>query len=1249
MIPILYERGTTDFDNNGIGLLKDIISCDCTEERNGISEVTFKYPVTGSWYGSIVEGCVIKVKPNETSALQLYRIYKSGKPLNGVVTFNAQHISYDLSGIPIPPFEVGGVNAQQALTAAFQASLLPHNFTAWSDITTLNATKIAEPCSLRKLLGGQRGSILDVWGGEYEFDNFAVKLHAHRGADNGVTLRYGKNITDAKQERNIADCYTHFYPYAINSSEEGDSEIVELPEKLLVLVDPENVGHQKALTMDMSEYFDEDEEITVTKLRSYANRYIQSVNLGSPKINIKIAFEQLWNSPEYSEFADFERVSLCDTVTVIFEELGINSKAKIIKTEYDVLSERYTKITIGDAKSNLSDRMVSIARDISDEELRAILSETRLSSKIVQTEAMIETEVTTARAAESVLSTRIQQTADSIVSTVTAAIADISIGGGNLLQDTEAPSLTAQYAENDRYFSGNTTAITPTYISITDPPAAPIKYGARFVCTAEAGNQMRLLVWYDGGGTVPLINGNQYTFSCYARRTSGEQVRLMYRYGRNSYQDVSYREIATTWTRYSWQFTYNAAQVGDTDYKGSRIYIGLVATYVGTVEICGCQLESGNMVTAYYPSSLDTAARISIAESRITQTADDITAEVTRATNAENSLSSSLSLQAGRVDLLVQGSGSSASIRASAIADAINQSSVTINADRIDLQGYVTMTDLSTGGRTSINGANIQTGTVTATQIAAGAITASKLNITLGGRNYILAVAAKYRAINTSNCTYTYNPDNNGEYKIVGGSQGYNQQIWHNSYSVPDELKGAQVIFHADTIDATGANSAPIIFLNVFNSGGTTVYDATLTKSQKTVKFTMPSTADKMRVALRVRNGSPFISGETLTVRGLKLEMGDVETDWTPAPEDGVEYGLAAGTTTINGGCITTGQVNANVIDVSGVITAGRANIETIVTNKVTASYINALNIAADSITVTDSSNNEVFAASASGKVVRLGGFTASQRSLTSGTLGNTQFVGIYSSFSGSTTIAGTSSSNWRIIAGNKFGVTREGYVYASQMTLSGDSVMLLGEGTTANPYIYLGNVNDSHTSNERVIRVYTSSGNTTFSVTSRGVVVIDNTLTVNNNVMVGGTLLRPTTNNYTNLGADGYRWKQLYAISGTINTSDERTKTEIESIREVYSDIFDELEPIQYRRIGGDRIHLGLGARAVEQAILKHGLTSLEMGALCYGDVEEDGEIKRVYGLRYEEFIPLCIMEIQKLKAEVKKQREFIKAMEGD
>lgn len=353
MIPVLFAPGETAFESDGLGLLPDCLSCEVTEERNGIFEASIQYPTTGRHYADIENGSVVKLLPNDTSGPQLFRIYKISAPINQVVTLSLEHISYELGDTPVIRFQASG-NAGTALTTLLRAAVVPHRFTAWSDITSSNSTEIKEPCSVRACLGGKEGSILDVWGGEYEWDNFEVKLHAHRGQQTEVVLEYGKNITDLVQEKNIGEMVTAILPYA-KQTVDGAEVYTILPERYIEATTADKFPRLRVGVRDFTSDFSQGEEITVAALRQKTQAYIKYANVGVPSVNIKVAFEPLWQTEGNEALRPLQKVGLGDTLTVRFPALGVDATAKVIKTIYDPLAEKYTSIDLGDAKSNLAD------------------------------------------------------------------------------------------------------------------------------------------------------------------------------------------------------------------------------------------------------------------------------------------------------------------------------------------------------------------------------------------------------------------------------------------------------------------------------------------------------------------------------------------------------------------------------------------------------------------------------------------------------------------------------------------------------------------------------------------------------------------------------------------------------------------------------------------------------------------------------------------------------------------------------
>lgn len=375
MIPILYAKGETVFTNNGIGFLSDAIKCEVTEERNGAFTLVLDYPMNGALYSNITHSAIIKALPNDSDTAQLFRIYKISKPLKGIITVNAEHISYDLAYLPLPGLQLTATNANTAMTALLSACPIAHSFTAYSDIASNKNVSILTPRNLRAGIAGETGSMLDTFGGELKFNNFAVNLYASRGTNNGVVIEYGKNLKDLKQEQNIASTYTHVFPYAKKTTQtvnadgevtETSDEIIMLTERVLSIANAEALGHTKVCNVDLTSNFADDETINETNLRSHANDYIASASLGTPAVNLTVSFVQLWQSAEYKTLELLEKVKLCDTVTVRFAALGVSASAKVIKTVFDVLLEKYKKIELGSVKTGLADRIVSQSADIAE-------------------------------------------------------------------------------------------------------------------------------------------------------------------------------------------------------------------------------------------------------------------------------------------------------------------------------------------------------------------------------------------------------------------------------------------------------------------------------------------------------------------------------------------------------------------------------------------------------------------------------------------------------------------------------------------------------------------------------------------------------------------------------------------------------------------------------------------------------------------------------------------------------------------
>ena len=187
MIPIIYEENETKFNHNGIGRLAEAVSFLVTEERNGIYEAEFKYPVTGVHYDDLIEGRIIYAIHDDTKTPQPFRLYAKTAPISGICTFYCHHISYDLGNILLKQFSA--TSCSQALSLMKTQTVTYNPFTFWTN-KSMNATFTNRtPLSVKAMLGGTQGSILDVYGpGEYEWDKWAVKFYSSRG--DGAAERY---------------------------------------------------------------------------------------------------------------------------------------------------------------------------------------------------------------------------------------------------------------------------------------------------------------------------------------------------------------------------------------------------------------------------------------------------------------------------------------------------------------------------------------------------------------------------------------------------------------------------------------------------------------------------------------------------------------------------------------------------------------------------------------------------------------------------------------------------------------------------------------------------------------------------------------------------------------------------------------------------------------------------------------------------------------------------------------------------
>ena len=351
MIPVLLSEtkplSELLTDKTCLARLRDCISCVVDEERNGPYTCTFRLPITFPGANFIHTEGIVRVKPNDVDDKQLFRIKKITKSIDGMMLeVYCEHITYDLNKTSVLPFTATGETAAMAGIKSHMSGGADFSITGDVVGSTTDTAKftVSVPQSARSLFAGQSGSLLDVYGGEWYFNNLTCKL-TKRGQDRGVTIRYGKNLTSLQQEENIANMYSKVVPYVTRQ----DKDPV-----IGTTISLNDSKPEKYLNLDLTSEFENTDDVTADQVNSHAQSYVKRNDLASPSVSLEVEFADL----TAEERTTLSQVALCDTVHVYFPSLGVTASAKCVSYEYDVLNERYTKIELGNAHSDMASTMV---------------------------------------------------------------------------------------------------------------------------------------------------------------------------------------------------------------------------------------------------------------------------------------------------------------------------------------------------------------------------------------------------------------------------------------------------------------------------------------------------------------------------------------------------------------------------------------------------------------------------------------------------------------------------------------------------------------------------------------------------------------------------------------------------------------------------------------------------------------------------------------------------------------------------
>ena len=374
MRPILFNKNEQSFDTYGLGEL-NVTKGNVTRERNGNYTLYAEIPVNDPMVAILEKEMKLKADAGLRTKNQTFEISRIVKDSSNIVKIYGQHISHKLEYMVLRNATVFNGSAFSALSIWRGALIGDLRFDVWSDIQTTGkgVFDISKMENARQALGGVEGSILDIYGGEYEFDNMTVRLHKQLGRTAPTVLEYGRNILSAELDETIESAYTSVLPFATYTPDkpEGDTSDNQ-PDPITVTI-PENYvdskyknlyAHRRIKVVDFSSEFSTDGKKknlpTPDKLRKMANDYMVRNEIGKPKINIKIEYADLARTLDYADNGWIEEVELCDIVPIYYPQIGLTDETlKVSTITYDFVNERNESVEYGDIGTNVRSTMQS--------------------------------------------------------------------------------------------------------------------------------------------------------------------------------------------------------------------------------------------------------------------------------------------------------------------------------------------------------------------------------------------------------------------------------------------------------------------------------------------------------------------------------------------------------------------------------------------------------------------------------------------------------------------------------------------------------------------------------------------------------------------------------------------------------------------------------------------------------------------------------------------------------------------------
>lgn len=353
MIPYLREWSDRKTHTNGICRLTDCIEATVTEIRNGEYTCQFVYPIGGAGYDQIQLGRQISCTHDASGDLQPFTIYRREANLDGTETFYAQHLSYELNYVVQKPFTANGAAGVFEYLDTHRTSAdrtggrdwdtvppsSPYRFS--TDVVSAVVYTLNQPTPMRTMMGGMQASVLDIYGGELEWDRYNVILHADRGKDGGAVIRYGGNLTGAQDSKDTSAAYGTVVPFWVDKSTGVVTNYSAYSKG-----NTDEYFPWKALPLDLSQSF--ETQPTAEQAQEAAEAFLDANQAWLPFNNLSVNFEPWTDAQIAAESERLQNVCLCDYVRVDILWMGVSLKSKVTKTVWNVLTDRYDSIELGD-------------------------------------------------------------------------------------------------------------------------------------------------------------------------------------------------------------------------------------------------------------------------------------------------------------------------------------------------------------------------------------------------------------------------------------------------------------------------------------------------------------------------------------------------------------------------------------------------------------------------------------------------------------------------------------------------------------------------------------------------------------------------------------------------------------------------------------------------------------------------------------------------------------------------------------